>query len=428
MMSDAVICVENLSKKYEITVGKLRHNTLRDQIADSFSSLFHRNGRPPGKKEVFWALRDVSFEVKPGEVIGVIGQNGAGKSTLLKILSRITVPTAGFAEIRGRIGSLLEVGVGFHPELSGRENIYLNGAVLGMKKAEIERRFDEIVAFAEVERFIDTPVKRYSSGMYVRLAFGVAAHLEPEILIVDEVLAVGDAAFQKKCLGKMGDVARQGRTVLFVSHNMAAVRNLCSRAFLLKSGRIETAGAVEDVVRAYLMFDGEQTNYPSLEERQDRSGTGSVRAVSLEVRAHDCTNGGPPRTGAPAEFIIGYAVREERPVRKLYAAIGVSDTSGNGLFACSTAMLDADFSGVPSRGQIVCQIDYLPLVPGKYWVRLKLSEYEGQSYYRVADEIRQAASFEVVEGGDSGFSGYVKSWGTHSVVVPHRWALRPCNG
>ena len=237
-MSQAVICVENLSKKYEITVGKLHHNTLRDQISDSFSSLFHRNGRSR-RKEIFWALKDVSFEVEAGEVIGVIGQNGAGKSTLLKILSRITVPTTGLVEIRGRVGSLLEVGTGFHLELTGRENIYLNGAILGMKKTEIDQKFDEIIAFAEVDRFIDTPVKHYSSGMSVRLAFAVAAHLEPEILIVDEVLAVGDAAFQKKCLGKMGDVAKEGRTVLFVSHNMGTIRNLCSRAILLMNGRID---------------------------------------------------------------------------------------------------------------------------------------------------------------------------------------------
>ena len=208
-MSNIAIQVANLSKKYEITVGKHRHDTLRDQISDSVRSLFQRNGRSRGQKETFWALKDVSFEVKTGEVLGIIGRNGAGKSTLLKILSRITEPTEGDAEIYGRVGSLLEVGTGFHPELTGRENIYLNGAILGMKKAEIDRKFDEIVAFSGVEKFIDTPVKRYSSGMYVRLAFAVAAHLEPEILIVDEVLAVGDAEFQKKCLGKMRDVGQR---------------------------------------------------------------------------------------------------------------------------------------------------------------------------------------------------------------------------
>src|SRR6266550_2171026 len=222
-MSGIAIQVQNLSKKYEISVGKHRHDTLRDQISDSVRSVFQSNGRSHAKSATFWALKYVSFEVNAGEVVGVIGRNGAGKSTLLKILSKITKPTRGHAEIHGRVGSLLEVGTGFHPELTGRENIYLNAAILGMRKAEVDRKFDEIVAFAEVEKFIETPVKRYSSGMYVRLAFAVAAHLEPEILIIDEVLAVGDIAFQRKCLGKMEEVAHSGRTILFVSHNMGAV-------------------------------------------------------------------------------------------------------------------------------------------------------------------------------------------------------------
>jgi lipopolysaccharide transport system ATP-binding protein len=251
-MSEIAIRVENLSKKYEIVVGKLRHDTLRDHISDTFSSLFQSNGHSQAGKEAFWALKDVSFEIKPAEVIGVIGRNGAGKSTLLKILSRITRPTSGSAEIHGRVASLLEVGTGFHGELTGRENIYLNGAILGMKKAEIDRKFDEIVAFSEVEKFIDTPVKRYSSGMYVRLAFAVAAHLEPEVLIIDEVLAVGDAAFQKKCLGKMGDIASLGRTVLFVSHNMAAIAQICKRTFLLKDGKLVLEGDSASIVSAYL--------------------------------------------------------------------------------------------------------------------------------------------------------------------------------
>lgn len=251
-MSNFAIRVEDLSKKYEITVGKRRHDTLRDQISDSVKSLFLRNGRSNGQKETFWALREISFEVKPGEVLGIIGRNGAGKSTLLKILSRITKPTEGKASIRGRVGSLLEVGTGFHGELTGRENIYLNGAILGMKKVEIDRKFDQIVDFSGVEKFIDTPVKRYSSGMYVRLAFAVAAHLEPEILIVDEVLAVGDASFQKKCLGKMQDVGKEGRTVLFVSHNMAAVTRLCERVIFLDDGRKLADGTSHEVVSKYL--------------------------------------------------------------------------------------------------------------------------------------------------------------------------------
>src|SRR5207253_2771530 len=253
-MSNVVIRVENLSKQYKIGAAKHRHDTLRDHLAESFKSLFGRDGHRSsgsGPEDTIWALKEVSFEVKHGEAMGFVGHNGAGKSTLLKILSRITEPTAGFAGIRGRVSSLLEVGTGFHAELTGRENIYLNGVILGMKKAEINRKFDEIVSFAEIEKFIDTPVKRYSSGMYVRLAFAVAAHLEPEILIVDEVLAVGDAAFQRKCLGKIDTVAKTGRTVLLVSHNMASVQRLCARAILLEGGRLRAEGSSHEILEKY---------------------------------------------------------------------------------------------------------------------------------------------------------------------------------
>lgn len=252
-MPDVVIKVQNLSKKY--TLGAVHTNLLSERIGTGIRSLFNLTPKTQNLKPdtSFWALKEVSFEVKQGEVIGIIGRNGAGKSTLLKILSKITSPTSGRVEMVGRVASLLEVGTGFHPELTGRENIFLNGAILGMSKTEIRNKFDEIVAFAEIEKFIDTPVKRYSSGMYVRLAFAVAAHLEPEILIVDEVLAVGDAQFQKKCLGKMGDVAKEGRTVLFVSHNMGAIESLCNAALLLNNGQIENHGYdVSSIVRKYL--------------------------------------------------------------------------------------------------------------------------------------------------------------------------------
>lgn len=261
-MTDTVIHVENLGKKYIIDHQQQeRYTTLRDAIASRARALtqkplnyFAQNGGQPAHEE-FWALKDVSFEIKQGERVGIIGRNGAGKSTLLKILSRITEPTRGRICINGRVASLLEVGTGFHPELTGRENIYLNGAILGMSRAEIKKKFDEIVDFAEVEKFLDTPVKRYSSGMYVRLAFAVAAHLEPEILIVDEVLAVGDTQFQKKCLGKMDDVAKEGRTIIFVSHNMGAVKALCSRALLLKKGSVTLDSNIEDTVSKYLVED-----------------------------------------------------------------------------------------------------------------------------------------------------------------------------
>ncbi len=247
-----IISVENLSKQYRIGT-KLPYKTFRETLMNVVTSparLFRGNGSR--ENNTIWALKDVSFDVKEGEVLGIIGRNGAGKTTLLKILSRVTEPTEGEVRIRGGVGSLLEVGTGFHPELTGRENIFLNGAILGMSKEEIKKKFDEIVAFAEIEKFLDTPVKRYSSGMYVRLAFAVAAHLEPEILIVDEVLAVGDAAFQKKCLGKIGDVAKEGRTVLFVSHNMGAVNQLCEKGLLMKNGQISFKGNIRDVVNEYM--------------------------------------------------------------------------------------------------------------------------------------------------------------------------------
>src|SRR5216117_839639 len=259
-MSEAIIRVEALGKLYRIGARQERYYTLRDTLTEALTRPFSKlscllgcNGVSPTISEsaFIWALRDVSFEIKRGEVTGIIGRNGAGKSTLLKILSRITEPKTGFAELHGRVGSLLEVGTGFHPELTGRENIYLNGAFLGMKRAEIQRRFDEIVAFAEVERFVDTPVKHYSSGMYVRLAFGVAAHLEPEILLVDEVLAVGDINFQKKCLGKMGDVARAGRTVVLVTHQMNQIRRMCHRVVWIDDGGVRASGATGETVGAY---------------------------------------------------------------------------------------------------------------------------------------------------------------------------------
>ncbi|HWN95438.1 MAG TPA: ABC transporter ATP-binding protein [Methylomirabilota bacterium] len=303
-MSDVVIRVENLGKQYRIRHQQAeRYTALRDVIAQKcaapFRALFRRNGSPlrldrgevsnshslsthnsQPASEDFWALKDVSFDVKRGEVVGIIGRNGAGKSTLLKILSRITEPTEGRVRIKGRVASLLEVGTGFHPELTGRENIFLNGAILGMNRAEIVRKFDEIVTFAEVERFLDTPVKRYSSGMYVRLAFAVAAHLEPEILVVDEVLAVGDSEFQRKCMGKMKDVAaNSGRTVLFVSHNLAAVAQLCSQALLISSGRLITAGPSEQVIRLYLT-NSKENNDPI---RWNRDGSGAVRLSGIQA-------------------------------------------------------------------------------------------------------------------------------------------------
>jgi lipopolysaccharide transport system ATP-binding protein len=290
-MSDVVIMAENIAKEYRIGGLQDSYRTLRDMLAvvalgplHAFQSLVRRAGGGGVERrndDIICALRDISFEVKSGEIVGLIGRNGAGKSTLLKILSRITEPTKGRARIKGRVGSLLEVGTGFHPELTGRENTYLNGAILGMKKAEIKRKFDEIVSFAEVERFVDTPVKHYSSGMYLRLAFAVAAHLEPEILLVDEVLAVGDAAFQNKCLGKMSDIAGEGRTILFVSHNMPAIKNLCHRALLLDRGAIEREGDAASVVQYYLQGDYQSSK--KVWASAERPGNNSFKLNAVRI-------------------------------------------------------------------------------------------------------------------------------------------------
>ncbi len=295
-MSDTVIQVENLAKKYVLDhqqEGNSSYKSLRESISVGAKSLGKKFLNPSSKQtansahEEFWALKDVSFEIKQGDRVGIIGRNGAGKSTLLKVLSRITQPTSGSIRIKGRVASLLEVGTGFHPELTGRENIFLNGAILGMSRVEIQRKFDEIVAFAEVEKFLDTPVKRYSSGMYVRLAFAVAAYLEPEILIVDEVLAVGDSNFQKKCLGKMENVASEGRTVLFVSHSMETVTRLCNTAVLLKNGSVQTSGAADKVISAYLKSDFGTTARRSWQDLSRAPGNDVVRLLEVKVHRED---------------------------------------------------------------------------------------------------------------------------------------------
>jgi lipopolysaccharide transport system ATP-binding protein len=283
-MSQPIIEIQGVGKRYRIGATKEPYLSLRDEVAKWFSPAARR---ARAAEEEFWALRDVSFSVEPGEAIGIIGRNGAGKSTLLKILSQITPPTEGKITMRGRVGSLLEVGTGFHPELTGRENIYMNGAILGMSRREIARKFDEIVAFAEMEKFLDTPVKRYSSGMYVRLAFAVAAHLEPEILVIDEVLAVGDAQFQDKCLGKMDEVARSGRTVLFVSHNMATISKLCVRAVLLQSGSVATSGATEDVISRYLEQSAGRGGTVVLSSLAADSSEDRPRFISCSLHSED---------------------------------------------------------------------------------------------------------------------------------------------
>ncbi len=307
-MSEAIIQVYNLGKRYQIGVRQEAYGTLREAISSAamvpltWLKNRGRNDRP----QEFWALRDVSFEVHQGEVLGIIGRNGAGKSTLLKILSRVIYPTEGQADLSGRVGSLLEVGTGFHPELTGRENIFLNGAVLGMKRAEIQNKFDEIVDFAEIEQFLDTPVKRYSSGMYMRLAFAVAAHLEPDILIVDEVLAVGDAAFQKKCLGKMGTAAKDGRTVLFVSHNLLAVENLCDWAICLEGGKLVKRGDAGEVISAYLRHSLSISTERSWKAKESGQVTEAVHLQHARVRPTDGSGTGSITVHTPFSLEFDY--------------------------------------------------------------------------------------------------------------------------
>ena len=307
-MSDVAIRAQNLGKRYDIAAEKNRNDTLADHLTGRLRSLFRGNPDRPSGGNPFWALKDVSFEVGAGEIVGIIGQNGAGKSTLLKIISQITVPTKGSAEIYGRVGSLLEVGTGFHPELTGRENIYLNGAIIGMKKQEIRRRFDEIVAFADIGKFLDTPVKRYSSGMHVRLGFAVAAHLEPEILLVDEVLAVGDATFQRKCLEKIGDLARSGRTVLFISHNMVAVNSLCRRVIWINGGEVVEDGPSADIVSRYLgkSMKNMDLSEELWEDPGQAPGGDVVRLRSVQVRRRDARQGEPLTMETPFQVEIEF--------------------------------------------------------------------------------------------------------------------------
>src|SRR5882724_7734841 len=415
-MSDTTIRIESLSKNYVIGTGKVRHDTLRDQLVSGLRSLFNGNHRSSQDENIFWALRNISFEIKKGEIVGIIGRNGAGKSTLLKILSRITEPTSGVAEIHGRVGSLLEVGTGFHAELSGRENTYLNGAILGMAKKEIDRKFDEIVAFAEVERFVDTPVKHYSSGMYLRLAFAVAAHLEPEILLVDEVLAVGDIAFQRKCLGKMGDVARQGRTILFVSHNMAAVESLCSTAYLLENGRLVASGTTKTVVDGYLYSIPALCN-TSLEHRTDREGNGRLRFTDIEFRSDEDVPTEVVQTGKTLLISVAYASTNET-VKNVEMSIDIFAPNGQCMLILNNAMVGADFESVPGVGRFYCRVERFPLSPGQYYITLFC-----RANGTIADWVQQAALL-TVEPGDFYGTGRLPHATHGGFLIPQKWQIQ----
>jgi lipopolysaccharide transport system ATP-binding protein len=410
-----IIKVENLSKQYRIGARQESFPTLRDSIARTFRAPFAGFRRKGETENMIWALKDINFEVAPGEVMGVIGHNGAGKSTLLKILSRITEPTVGQADIYGRVGSLLEVGTGFHLELSGRENIYLNGAILGMKRGEIGRRFDEIVSFAEIEKFIDTPVKHYSSGMYMRLAFAVAAHLEPEILLVDEVLAVGDADFQRKCLGKMRDVGRQGRTVLLVSHNMGAVLNLCERVIVITNGQIKYAGSTYEGVNLYY-----QAGFNPCEGEVDLSfhpsrQTGASPLLKA-IRLLDRSGAAKGRFMAGEKMMIELTIDPVVPLANPQFGVGVEDSQGARIFAVDTYLANSQLPSLQAPCKVTCHIEELILVPGRYILSLSA----GDPANTLMDRLPCAVAFEVDHGNYFG-NGRNVAAGLGKVLVRSRW-------
>ena len=398
-MTDIVIKAENLGKKYTIGHQAQRggYTALRDVLAQNARALWNKTkdlakGKPiiqGDTTEEVWALKDVSFEIERGEAVGIIGRNGAGKSTLLKILSRITEPSTGRVTIRGRVASLLEVGTGFHPELTGRENIYLNGAILGMTRAEVRRKFDEIVAFAEVEKYLDTPVKRYSSGMYVRLAFAVAAHLEPEILVVDEVLAVGDAEFQKKCLGKMSDVAKHGgRTVLFVSHNMAAIQNLCRCSILLDNGNLVIVGETHQVISKYL--ETPKTQIQDLSAIINRKGNGRLRFTKGIIKGAHSEKTGVIETFSEVSMEIFFTSQGNDTLRGARIDVGFNNYLGDRVAWLNSENIGAQIN--MSTGKIVFIIKRFPLAPGDYNCNLFC-----QINNETADWLTNVMHFEVIQ-------------------------------
>jgi homopolymeric O-antigen transport system ATP-binding protein len=426
-MPPKAIKVEGLSKMYRIGAQQLPYNTLRDNITQAVTAPIRRvsnmlRGRSSSASELteeFWALKDISFELEEGEVLGIIGRNGAGKSTLLKILSRITEPTIGYAETHGRVGSLLEVGTGFHPELTGRENIYLNGAILGMPRLEINQRFDEIVAFAEVEQFIDTPVKHYSSGMRLRLGFAVAAHLEPDILIVDEVLAVGDAAFQKKCLGKMSDVAGAGRTVLFVSHNLEAVISLCNRAILIEGGHLTNDGIPTDIASIYQnQFSGISNNTNDL-SNHEHYGTGKARFTKMTLRYLNDKGENTESLITGGDLLIDLSIECNENIEETNVAIIIYDQAGYRLIDANSA-LKGNFIKLDASQKATAhfQLNNLMLNTGNYTVGL----WMGRPNVEDTDGITYATTFTVIPDNDDvnysvKFPGPYRCRYTHEIQI-----------
>lgn len=423
MMGDLAIKAEGLGKRYRLGERE-RYVALRDVLARGFRRMLRQSGER-GPRQYVWALRNVSFDVREGTALGIIGANGAGKSTLLKVLSRITRPTEGWAELHGRVGSLLEVGTGFHPELTGSENVYMNGAILGMRRREIEAKFDDIVEFAELARFMQTPVKHYSSGMYVRLAFAVAAHLEPEIFLIDEVLAVGDANFQRKCLGKMDDVAHEGRTVLFVSHNMPAITRLCSEALWIHDGRIRLQGPADRVVKAYLETVSHADARRSLPARVDQAMC--LRQVAiLDARGQASPS---VEMGEPFWIVVRYDINRE--VSGAHVITFVSTMDGVNLLGTGDADTRADRLGARQPGSYVgrVQIPAFLLGEGRYTVTVSM----GVPYVQVFDRHENVVSFDVFDASSQrrewqhrrrpGLLGVELDWEVER-VAPHEGAGR----
>ncbi len=419
-MSEAIISVENLSKCYKIGRQSTQGDGLRhvlEQAVRAPLGWFKPGSRAErAKTEDFWAVRDLSVEIKRGEMVGIIGRNGAGKSTFLKLLSRITEPTTGSIKLRGRVASLLEVGTGFHPELTGRENIFLNGAILGMSRVEIKSKFDEIVAFAEIDKFLDTPVKRYSSGMYVRLAFAVAAHLEPEILIVDEVLAVGDAEFQKKCLGKMEDVsAKEGRTVILVSHQMPAIQNLCTRCIMMDRGQLIMQGSTEEVVNSY-MTKGAVLANEGLTDREDRAGKGNVRITSIDLRDDAGNIITEAISGNDTILSLAYSVKDDVVLSDCVFCVEVCKDLKK-YFSLSSALVDRKSLRLSGEGRIDFRVPNWPLMGGRYHVNFYVGSSKG-----VEDYLNDASVIEVIDGDYYGTGKlHHEGWEGVSVLVKHSW-------
>ena len=430
LMCATVITVENLSKRYMIGRQRSTNDGLRHVLQDAtltpvrwLRSLGNgsKSDGPHAQSstcEEFWALKDVAFQVQEGEAVAIIGRNGAGKSTLLKILSRITEPTRGRIRIRGRVASLLEVGTGFHPELTGRENIFLNGAILGMTRLEIKRKFDEIVAFAEIEKFLNTPVKRYSSGMYVRLAFAVAAHLDPEIMVVDEVLAVGDAAFQQRCLTKMGTISKSGRTVLFVSHNIAAVSALCTKAILIDNGSIVASGSTESVIDAYLNRMRENVGIP-LAQRKDRKGDGRVRFKHVSILNERLEVVETVVSGQNISIAFKYDLRDAEMVNHVVVETKFFGVFGQPLFGCLSKSSRREPLALSRGTRLLCNIPRLPLQPGVYTFTIWCMAGDN-----LEDYVADAGKLTVVEGDYFG-TGKLPPKEVGDFIVAHDWTMMP---